>query len=62
MKIDEIIEFIKGLAKSQGFYGRLYEYIMAIKEYDKEEYDKLVTDLESQNFKEPLDIVYYFEQ
>lgn len=50
----KILELIKGLAKSQGFYGRLLESI--------NENPKISDHLEQQNFKEELDLILYLEQ
>lgn len=50
----KILELIKGLAKSQGFYGRLLESI--------NENPKILDHLEQQNFKEELDLILYLEQ
>lgn len=61
MKFDEILEVIKGLANSQGFYGRLLRSIQEIEEESPEDFDNLVKELEAQNFQEPLDVVLYFE-
>ena len=62
MKIDEILDVIAGLAKSQGFYGRLLENLLGIRDNSPEEWANVVEDLEALNFKEPLDVVLYFEQ
>lgn len=58
MKREEIIETIKSLAGSQGFYGRLYGDLM---ELDEDEYDEVMTKLESQNFKDGVDLVMFIE-
>lgn len=58
MKREEIMEIIKTLASSQGFYGRLYRDLMAL---DEEEYDEVMTELESQNFKDGADLVMFIE-
>ena len=58
MKREEIMETIHNLAKSQGYYGRLLEQI---KDLDSEDYEIIMHTLESQNFKEPLDLVLYLE-
>ena len=58
MKREEILELVKSLARSQGFYGRLYrdwtsaskEDQQAIKEY-----------LEAKNFKSGLDFILFIE-
>ena len=44
MKREEIMETIKSLAGSQGFYGRLYGYLM---ELDEDEYNEVMAELES---------------
>jgi len=57
--MDMIMDTIRELSKSQGFYGRLYN---AICELDDEQYAELKQELESQNFKSKLDVILYFEQ
>lgn len=56
MNKQEIMEAIKGLAGSQGLYGRLYEYI-------KENGDDgaLLNYLAMQNFKDKVDMVMFIE-
>lgn len=61
MKFKEIIQTIKDLAKSQGFYGRLLYEIEDAKENDKEKYERMKATLEEQNFKDAVDIVLFFE-
>ncbi len=61
MKMDEIMETIRDLARSQGMYGRLYRDIRELEEYDPEGYEHLKTKLEEQNFKTPLDLIMYIE-
>lgn len=61
MKINDILDVIRGLAQCQGFYGRLYRNLMEIKRDDKATWRKLVRELEKQKFKTPLDVVYFFE-
>lgn len=46
------------LAQSQGFYGRL---LRNIDEMDKEDREKVWSDLESQNFKDVVDLILYIE-
>ena len=58
MKREEIMETIKSLASSQGFYGRLYRSLM---ELDEEKYNEVMTELESQNFKDGIDLIMYIE-
>lgn len=59
MKRNEILEVIKSLAASQGFYGRLYNTIMSL---DIEDFELVMSELEEQNFKTSLDLVLYLEQ
>ena len=56
MKANEILETIKMLAKSQGFYGRLLNAIET-----SEEREDILAELESENFKDPVDMVMFFE-
>lgn len=54
MNKQEILNTIKSLAKSQGFYCRILQAI----EKDESILDKL----EEQNFKDTVDLIFYFEQ
>ena len=56
MKANEILETIKMLAKSQGFYGRLLNTIET-----SEERENILAELESENFRDPVDLVMFFE-
>ena len=56
MKANEILEAIKMLAKSQGFYGRLLNAIET-----SEEREDILAELESKNFKDPVDLVMFLE-
>lgn len=58
MKREEIMETIKSLAGSQGLYGRLYRDLM---ELDEDEYKQVMLELESQNFKDEVDLVMFIE-
>ena len=51
------VNTIKSLACSQGFYGRILSRLM---EKDEDELERLKSDLPQ--FKDALDIVFYFEQ
>ena len=61
MKINDIMNTIKTLSASQGFYGRLLAQLEDIKENDVERWELIKNELEAQNFTEPLDVVFYFE-
>ena len=58
MEREEIMEKIKSLASSQGLYGRLYRDLM---ELDEDEYEQVMLELESQNFKDEVDLVMFIE-
>ena len=58
MKREEILKTILMFAQSQGFYGRIYRDIMDAREEDRECF---LDELEAQNFKDALDLIYYFE-
>lgn len=60
MKYEEIKEVIKSLSYSQGFYGRQLRFLEEI-EKNEEQFEEVKRVLEEQNFKEPLDIVMWFE-
>ena len=49
----QILELIKSLAQSQGFYGRLLR--------DMEENPEILIHLEKQNFEKDLDLILYLE-
>ena len=61
MKIKEIKETIKSLASNQGFYGRLLASMETMEEMSPQDYEKVVEELESQNFQNAVDLVMYFE-
>lgn len=53
MNKEEILETIRKLSCSQGFYGRLYEEI--------KDNEKALSYLEKQNFKDAVDLVLFLE-
>lgn len=53
MNKNEILNSVKSLASSQGFYGRLYEELT--------NNDEALTYLEEQNFKDVVDMVLFLE-
>lgn len=61
MDIDDILDSIKGLARSQGYYGRLYEHLIDIRDNDDEKWQNVVEQLEAQHFRTSLDMVLFFE-
>lgn len=61
MKINEIRQTIKQLAQSQGFYGRLDRSLSELQEEDIDRYEQVAAELESQNFKDAVDLILYLE-
>lgn len=57
MKKDEILKLVRSLASSQGFYTRLYQFLSD----DSEDSNNFMNHLESQNFKDPVDLILYLE-
>lgn len=57
MKKEDILNLIKSLANSQGFYSNIYDIIQ--NEPEKGEY--FLNQLESLNFKDPIDLILYLE-
>lgn len=53
MNREQILQTIKSLAQSQGFYGRLYEQIV--------DNDEVLDYLEQQNFTDAVDMILFFE-
>jgi len=53
MNGEQILSFVKKMALSQGFYGRLYERLSN----DEDALNHLV----ERNFSEPFDLVMYLE-
>lgn len=61
MKINDILNAIRELASSQGFYGRLFRDLTELKENDLEQYNIIKEEFESQNFHDTLDLIMYLE-
>ena len=61
MKRKEILDTIKCLSHSQGFYGRLYHNLRELENHFPDDYEAVMRELENQNFKEPLDLILYLE-
>jgi hypothetical protein len=61
LTMDDILRGIKSLAKSQGYYGRLYNTLMDLKENNPEQYDEIVNEFESQEFHDIVDFVMWIE-
>ena len=61
MKEKDILNVIKTLSKQQGFYTRLYNNIMELKENNAEQYNAIMEELEKQHFNDAIDFIMYIE-
>ena len=61
MNAVQVIEVIKDLAKSQGFYSRMWQNIQENILTDEDEYENFQQFCEQQNFKDAVDLVLVFE-
>lgn len=61
MTFEQVIATIRDLAKSQGFYGRLYYSIMELEQNNPNEFAYFKADIEGQDFIDVIDIINYFE-
>lgn len=59
--IEQVVDVIEMLSYSQGFYGRLLDEIMYIEENEPKKYEVFKTIIEAQEFKDPVDVVVFFE-
>lgn len=57
MKKNEILELVKSLANSQGFYTGLYQFLNS----NTLESEQYLDHLESKNFKDAVDFILYLE-
>ena len=61
MKMQAILDAIRDLSYSQGFYGRLYRALQDLHENDPDQFESVKNELEAQNFADTVDMVLYFE-
>lgn len=61
MNIAQVVDVIRELSHSQGFYSRLYNNILEVHENQPEVFENFKTVMEAQNFKDPLDVVMFYE-
>lgn len=60
--VEQVIEVVKMLSHSQGTYGRMLEQILYLRENKPDAFDEFSRIIESQHFKDPVDIILFFEQ
>lgn len=61
MKEKAILMAIETLAHSQGSYGRFLNTLMELKQRDPDVYRDYMNTLESQNFRDTVDLILYLE-
>ena len=59
--VEQVVDVIEMLTDSQGFYGRLLEEILYIEENEPKKYEVFKNIIEKQEFKDPVDVVLFFE-
>ena len=61
MTKEDILDTIQSLSHSQGLYSRLYEHLRDLEENDPEQFEWFMNHLQQQHFKDPVDLVLFFE-
>lgn len=62
MKEKEIMETIRGLGRTQGFYGKLYVNLKELQQEAPTTYRENMKKLEDEGFRTTLDLMLYFEE
>ena len=60
--VEHVIELVRQLSHSQGYYGRLLEQILYLRDCEPEAFEEFKMVIEEQRFKNPVDVVLFFEQ
>ena len=61
MNAVQVLEVIQTLAKSQGFYARMFRALMELKEENPNAFSAWCSSVEARNFKDSVDVVMFFE-
>ena len=61
MNVLQVLDVIRDLSHSQGFYSRLYETILELKQNDEAAFNEFTKAVEAQNFRDSVDVVLFFE-
>ena len=59
--IEQVVDVIETLADSNGYYGRLLDEILYIEENKPRKYEVIKNIIEKQEFKDPVDVIQFFE-
>ena len=57
----QILDTIKDLGRTQGFYSKLYSRLMSLRITDREYFNQFMNHLVNQQFANSVDVVLYFE-
>ena len=57
----EILDTIYNLSKSQGLYCNIYSTLTRLEKEDPDQYEQYMEHLQQQHFKDPVDLVLFFE-
>ena len=60
--IEQVVDVIEMLADSNGYYGQLLDEILYIEENKPRKYEVIKNIIEKQEFKDPVDVVQFFER
>ena len=61
MNVLQVLDVIRDLSHSQGFYSRLYETVLELKQNDEAAFNEFAKVVEAQNFRDSVDVVLFFE-
>lgn len=61
MSKQDILDTINDLSHSQGLYSRLRQSLNDLAESEPEKYNSFMEHLQQQHFKDPVDLILYFE-
>ena len=57
----QILDTIKTLGHSQGFYARMYQNLQNLRINEPDQFNLYMNHLVNQQFSDPVDLVLYFE-
>ena len=57
----QILDTIKDLGRTKGFYSKLYSRLISLRITDHEYFNQFMNHLVNQQFADPVDVVLYFE-
>ena len=61
LSVNDVMNIIQSLSRSQGFYGRLYEAITDARENNPAVYNEFVDTVNKAHFVNKIDVILFFE-